>query len=262
MQCPEYEYGFYRGSSFQTLMHLVIDIGNTRAKFACFAGEEMVFYSHCNKEMMEQIPDLVPEYDRVSAAICANTSQMHPGLSETLEVLPVFVKLSHNTAVPVKIDYHTPNTLGMDRLAAAVGAFRRFPEQNSLVIDMGTCITMDFVESGGTFKGGNISPGIQIRLEAMHRFTSALPLVAAVLPSGLLGTSTITALQQGGVAGACREIDGFISEATDAFGIVNVILTGGDAHIFESYTKKQIFVLPYLVMEGLNEILHYNVSKK
>jgi type III pantothenate kinase len=243
-------------------MHLVIDIGNTRAKFACFEGKEMVFYGHCDRNMMEQIPNLVSEYNLVSAAICANTSQIHPGLSETLEALPYFVKLSHNTAVPVKIDYHSPNTLGMDRLAAAVGVFRRFPDQNSLVIDMGTCITMDFVESGGTFKGGNISPGIQIRLEAMHHFTSTLPLADAILPSGLLGTSTITAIQQGGVAGACREIDAFIVEATDAFGIVNVILTGGDAHIFESYTKKQIFVLPYLVMEGLNEILHYNVSKK
>jgi type III pantothenate kinase len=127
---------------------------------------------------------------------------------------------------------------------------------------MGTCITMDFVESSGTFKGGNISPGIQMRLEAMHRFTSALPLADATMPSGLLGTSTITALQQGGVAGTCREIDAFLTEAADTFGIVNVILTGGDAHIFEIYTKKQIFVLPYLVMEGLNEILHYNVSKK
>lgn len=243
-------------------MHLVIDIGNTRVKFACFEEDGMVFYGNCLRNEMEKIPNLVPEYDHVKAAICVNTSQIHPGLSEILETLPFFFRLSHETAVPVKNDYHTPKTLGMDRLAAAVGAFRRFPDQNSIVIDMGTCITMDFVESSGSFKGGNISPGIQMRLEAMYRFTSALPLVDAALPTGLLGTSTITALQQGGVAGACREIDAFLSEAADTFGIVNVILTGGDAHIFESYTKKQIFVLPYLLMEGLNEILHYNVSKK
>jgi type III pantothenate kinase len=243
-------------------MHLVIDIGNTRVKFACFKVDQMVFFSHCHNNEMENIPNLVPEYHRVSAAICVNTSQIHPGLFEKLESLPFFIKLSHETAVPVKNDYHAPKTLGMDRLAASVGAFRRFPDQNSIVIDMGTCITMDFIESGGIFKGGNISPGIQMRLEAMHRFTSALPLVDAILPSGLLGTSTITALQQGGVAGACREIDAFLSEAADTLGIVNVILTGGDAHIFESYTKKQIFVLPFLVLEGLNEILHYNVSKK
>jgi len=242
-------------------MHLVIDIGNTRVKLACFDGKEMVYFHQGHRDDLLQLPDLVPDFGRISAAIYTPSSFENSVFEDNVALIPCVIKLTYQTAVPIKNGYHSPKTLGMDRLAAAVGAYTLHPEAHAIVIDMGTCITMDCIEKGGTYLGGNISPGIPMRIKAMHHYTRTLPLVSTQIAQGLLGTDTTSALQQGGVNGACREIEAFLNETSVELGNVNVILTGGDAHIFESYTKKQIFVLPYLVMEGLNEILHYNVSK-
>lgn len=242
-------------------MHLVIDIGNTRVKLACFDGKRMVYYHQGHRDDLLQLPDLVPDFSSISAVIYTPSSFKNSVFEDNLALIPSVIQLTYQTAVPIINGYHSPQTLGMDRLAAAVGAFRRHPEVDTIVIDLGTCITMDYVDKSGTYLGGNISPGIPMRLKAMHDYTTTLPLVDTQMAQGLLGVDTISALQQGGVNGACREIEAFLDEAFLELGNVNVILTGGDAHIFESYTKKQIFVLPYLVMEGLNEILHYNVSK-
>ena len=242
-------------------MHLVVDIGNTRVKLACFDGKNMVYYHQGLRDDLIEIPDLVSDFGHISAAIYTPSSYENSKFLDVISFIPRVLKLTHETAVPIKNGYHSPKTLGMDRLAAAVGASTRYPDAHTVVVDMGTCITMDYIEKGGIYWGGNISPGVPMRLEAMHQYTSALPLVSIQIPFGILGTDTTSALQQGGVKGACREIEAFLNEVFLEYGNVNVILTGGDAHIFESYTKKQIFVLPYLVMEGLNEILHYNVSK-
>ena len=125
---------------------------------------------------------------------------------------------------------------------------------------MGTCITMNFVNNKGWFLGGNISPGIKMRLKAMHKFTANLPLAENVLNDEFIADTTVKALQNGAIKGTFREIDSFITETRNKFGEIKVILTGGDAFFFENWTKNMIFVAPNLVMEGLNEILKYNVK--
>lgn len=173
------------------------------------------------------------------------------------------VALAGDTKLPLRIQYATPETLGKDRIAAAVGAFKRFKgsEKHSLIVDMGSCITMDVISPDGVFMGGNISPGLRMRLTAMHDYTGKLPFADVHIPEILIGNSTITALQNGGIKGAFYEIEGFIRSLKGEFGKINVILTGGDAVLFAKFSKNKIFVLPNLVLEGLNEILIYNASK-
>ena len=175
--------------------------------------------------------------------------------------MPVFIHLDHNTPIPIKNEYGAPESLGKDRLAAAVGAGKMFPGKNVLFFDMGTCITMNFIDSSGSFIGGNISPGIRMRLKAMHTFTDRLPMVPLEIPDEVIGKDTVKAMQNGGIKGAFREMESFIDEIRTDFGEIVIILTGGDANLFESYTKNKIFVAPYLVLQGLNEILKYNVNK-
>ena len=94
----------------------------------------------------------------------------------------------------------------------------------------------------------------------MHKFTAKLPLVEPDIPAEDFAQTTVKALQNGAVKGTFREIDSFIDDTRVKFGVNIIILTGGDAGLFESYTKNKIFVAPNLVLEGLNEILKYNVK--
>lgn len=244
-------------------MNLVIDLGNTRIKFAVFdTNDQIVFIGKMLKRYASSLMTKLPSEIKIDNAILCNTSLPDEKLLKSVYTLENFIHFDSKTKLPIHNLYETPDTLGKDRLAAAVASYHRFRGSNVLFIDMGTCITMNLINAKGEFIGGNISPGIQMRLKAMHHYTAKLPLVKAALNEIDFGASTVKALQNGAVKGAFREIDSFIDETRLNFGSINVILTGGDAFFFESWTKKEIFVAPNLVMEGLNEILKYNVKNK
>jgi len=166
--------------------------------------------------------------------------------------------LSHKTKVPIKNLYGTPKTLGLDRLAVMVAAAVTYPGKSALVIDIGTCMTYDYLEEGKNYLGGNIAPGVELRLKGMHHFTSALPLVDRAFNQEQLGKSTKTALQNGAVWGIKLEIEAFIKTLTKKRGKMVVILTGGDASYFGEQLDSKIFVAPNFLLKGLNAILEYN----
>jgi type III pantothenate kinase len=240
---------------------LIVDIGNTRVKVAVFRGDVLVSLEISFKRYTYKILKKHLDSSDVSAAILSNTSEVDGSVLSLFSALPCFIHLDHLTRIPIALNYETPHTLGRDRIAAAIGAVKRYPSKPVLFIDMGTCITMNFVNSKSEFEGGNISPGISMRLKAMHKFTARLPHAPIMVPEEFFGKNTVKGLQNGAVKGTIREIDTFIDETRSKFGAINVILTGGDALLFEKYTKNQIFVAPNLVLEGLNEILRYNVDK-
>ncbi len=170
------------------------------------------------------------------------------------------IVLHHSTPLPVHNRYATPGTLGVDRLAAACGAWLLFPGQDSLVIDIGTCINYEFISRVGEYLGGAISPGVKMRFDAMHHFTKKLPAARPVQDSKLTGTDTIGCLQSGVMNGVEEEIKGIISRYRIQNPGLRVILCGGDAHFFENHLKPSIFVAPELVLLGLNSILLHNVD--
>lgn len=235
-----------------------IDIGNTFAKIGFFDNNSLV---DARKGLAIDELKKVIALKNVKNLIISSVTRSQNELEEIFREYNFNkIFLNPSTPLPIKKDYETPQTLGSDRIAGAVGANFLFPEQNVLIIDMGTAIKYDYVSADATFRGGIISLGMRIRFEALHTFTKRLPLVEAHEIPDLIGKSTISCIQSGVVNGIIAEVNGMI-ENYQKLGNCQVILCGGDAPFFESQIKKPTFALSNLVLIGLNRILLYNVEK-
>lgn len=239
-------------------MYLAIDIGNTRTKIGVYNNRDRIHFEFVKSLTVTKLKKLCNIFDVKGIALCAS-GKLKENVVSYLSDRTDVIFLMHDIKIPITIDYKTPATLGKDRIAAAIGAYQIAEEGHcAVIINMGTCITMDFIDFNGVYKGGNISPGISMRLKAMHKFTAKLPLVEKTLNKEILGFDTTSALQNGAVAGANREIDAFISQIQEKYQPISIIVSGGDADYFVEYTKKTIFARPYIVLEGLIETLIYN----
>ena len=244
-------------------MNLIVDIGNSRTKVAIFSGQEMIYYNFYEQLTVPELKELTIRFPGIENAILSSVASVQPALHACLQSqFGGFLEFNHDTPIPIKNNYLTPETLGFDRLAAAVGAFALFPDQDLLVIDAGTAITFDVVERNGTFAGGNISPGLRSRFRALHEFTNKLPLVEASEPVVQIGRSTEEAIRAGVVNGMIFEIDGMIDLLKKKLPEMQPVLTGGDAGFFERRLKNPIFVKIEITLIGLNRILEYNVEKQ
>ena len=238
-------------------MYLTIDIGNSFAKLAIFHDGEIVYKERHHKLLVGNVDKLYKKFF-FSRAILSSTRVMDKRIITAIQRRYDMIILDHNTAIPIKNLYRTPETLGRDRLAAMVGAYVQYPKQNCVIIDLGTCNTFDLVDKNGTYQGGNISPGVDMKLKAMNHFTSKLPLPVRQYNDDPIGKDTTSALQNGAFWGTIFEIESFIHRMNALFTPLNVILTGGDAEIFGSKLNSKIFVDPNIVLIGLHEILKYN----
>jgi type III pantothenate kinase len=162
--------------------------------------------------------------------------------------------------LPIRSSYQTPETLGKDRLAAVVGAAFLQPDMDILVIDAGTAVTYDCIDASGVYHGGNIAPGVEMRLKALHTFTQKLPLVKVNANVDFLGKDTQSAIQAGVLYGVVLEIDGYIERLMLKYPKLSVFLTGGSAVLFDNKLKSRIFADKNLVLTGLNRILQHNVK--
>ncbi|NBU51570.1 MAG: type III pantothenate kinase [Chitinophagia bacterium] len=240
--------------------YLVIDIGNTRIKITVFSNDKIVF-SRLGKSFLVRELRGIAENFPFTNIIYSSVRTKEPGFLGHLIRNYSVLSFDKDVALPIKNMYETPATLGMDRLAAAVGAYNKFPGENILVIDMGTCIKYDFLNAKGEFMGGNIAPGLEMRLESMHAMTSALPRVKAKFNADLIGKTTSEAMQNGAVWGIKLEIEQFIKTLTAKVGQLRVILSGGDSKYFGEILESRIFVHPELVSFGLYNTLKYNILK-
>lgn len=238
-------------------MNLVIDSGNTRFKVGVFNGAALVqkeFFDHADK-LKKFMMDNSFEHVLVSS-VNYNPDEILTWSSTTGRK----IVLSSALKLPITISYTTPHTLGVDRIAAVCGALELFPSQDCLVIDAGTCITYEFINHKNNYLGGGISPGITMRFEAMHTFTSKLPLVKPMNDISLIGNSTESCMQSGVMHGVVAEVCGLIEKYKNLYPEVRVILCGGDYSFFENKVKHPIFVAPDLVLIGLNRILRHHVE--
>ncbi|MCF8245669.1 MAG: type III pantothenate kinase [Saprospiraceae bacterium] len=241
-------------------MNLAIDIGNTRTKIAVFDGDELLHKEVWSELTLPEVKQLAYN-QKVEKIILSSVSKQSEEVMSFLKTNFTFLELTTETALPIRIRYKTPETLGKDRIAAAAGAAHLFPQKFCLVIDAGTCITLDVVSSEGEFLGGNISPGIEMRLKAMHHFTARLPqVVRTANRPDELGDSTENAIRNGGEMGALLEVEGFIRLCRKKYRPLRVVLTGGDADFFVKHTKTKIFAHQNLVLLGLNQILQHNAK--
>lgn len=237
-------------------MNLVIDVGNTRIKAACFEEDRMEA-SYRFGSLHELQLELGTKHFQNVLISSVNQSQSDFDFIQPSEKK---IFLTPQLPLPIQNAYATPQTLGVDRLAAACGAYGQFPGKNCLVIDAGTCINYEFIDEGGTYWGGAISPGIDMRFKAMNTFTARLPLIHRTDYADLIGNSTETCMQSGVMNGVLAEVESTIDRYREKYPSLVVLICGGDAPFFENRLKPTIFAAPDLVLKGLNRILRYNAS--
>lgn len=239
-------------------MNLIVDIGNTRIKAAVFENAQLKSLS-----IFESSRAFLAAFKilplGVSRSILSSVTEEYKNIFEHLSSLGPCLLFEKDTPVPIGNKYQSVASLGSDRLAAAVGASAQFPKTNVLNIDTGTCIKYNFINSSGDFLGGAISPGLKMRINALHTFTARLPLVDFNANyCSLIGKTTSHAILSGTQVAAVLEADAFISEYKKLYPDLTVIISGGDTDFFEKQLKNSIFARPNLVLEGLNKILDNN----
>lgn len=231
-------------------INLCVDIGNTNAKAAVYAdGILQQYYKPFDETMLAQY-----RAQQARVLVCAS------GKNEALQKrIKPHEYLTHLTPLPIALDYHTPHTLGSDRIAAAVGAHSIDPLATWLVLDLGTCLTLDLIHKN-IFLGGLISPGVQMRLKAMNVFTAGLPLVKPDYTTSFPGKSTEHCLQVGVCQSIRFEILGYIQEINHSYPHVKIADGSNIPFHFGKEIENMIFARPKLVIEGLNHILDYNAQ--
>lgn len=243
--------------------NLIIDIGNTNTKLAIFDPNSTILFNDIvSPSQLAPTLSFLNSKFTITRSIVSNVAGSIPTeLNDFFKLIPFHMELNASTSLPIMNAFQTPETLGVDRIAAVVAASQLFPQVNNLVICAGTCITYNYITKAKTFRGGAITPGIQMRLDAMHHFTSRLPSVQIGYVGSIMGYDTQSCMQSGAVLGAVYEIDTFINEYRAQFNDFNVLLTGGDTLLLESRIKNKIFADTELVIKGLQIILNYNAPK-
>ncbi len=238
-------------------MNLTIDIGNTRAKLGLFDGGILKKQESCSHQKLKV---KLEDYAEKARYVCVCSVNQKVLMDLDLDMFRDSLILSYDTPIPIDIKYKTPVTLGLDRIANVVGGAHLYPATDLLIIDVGTCITYDFLTSKHEFLGGNISPGMHLRLKAMNSYTDQLPMIELNEDFGFIGKSTEEALNNGVMNGCLEEVRFYCNKFTQEYKQGKIIITGGDTEFFGRALKNSIFAHPFLTLRGLNEILYYNIS--
>ncbi len=240
-------------------MNLIIDIGNTRTKLSIFDRGEEIVATALDELLPSHIDNLLNEYPAIKSAILSTVKDYSPELKAYFQQrFKTFIELEENTLLPVEIMYKSKDTLGKDRVAAAVGAAHLYPDSNILIIDAGTAITYDLVNDKKQYLGGNISPGLEMRYRALNQFTGRLPLVDNIEFKELFGQTTTEAIQAGVQNGVIYEVDNAINAFKEFYKKLYVIITGGNTKFFDKKLKNSFFAHYNLIAIGLNRILEHN----
>jgi len=236
-------------------MELVLDAGNTRIKVARMEGQQVkdlkIFLRQTETAQLRT-------YCREYAKLPAILADVSPGDTETEKAFAELNKLhrfSYLSPLPFAINYKTPQTLGVDRLAACAGAASLFPQKDVLVIDAGTCVTYDLLNKNTGYEGGAISPGLHMRYKALQQFTGKLPLIEHRDFEDLTGKSTEESILSGVQNGLIAEVSDIIAQYKATFPDLHLLICGGDAPFLAKRLKYDIFAEPNLVLTGLHYIL-------
>ena len=242
-------------------VNLCIDQGNTNIKAAIFENDKLKKqFLFTEKNALEEVTHIMDTYKPTRAVLCSVTDHVEEMTKLIKSKIPNLLIVDGHTRVPINNAYLSQDTLGADRLVMVNVAYAENPTKNNLVVSLGTCITYNLVQANKTFRGGAISPGLQMRAKALHEFTARLPEVKVDEDALLLGYDTETCMQSGIFNGMLAELDGMIATYENKYPDFNAILTGGDAPYFATKLKSKIFADPDLLLRGLNLTLNYNVS--
>lgn len=248
-----------------------VDIGNTSISLVIWDDEgEKKFKRH---GAFRSVVDIIPFFKEVGVEHVAYSTTRDLTDEESEQARSNgWWEVTAESRLPVTIDYGTPATLGLDRLMAAAAATKLYPGEEVMIADAGTALTIDIVSAGGVFRGGNISAGLSMRLQALHKFTSRLPEVETlVCERGHIGHDTVSALQYGALWGVAYEIAGNLAYAAKSYGCRRLIVAGGDALFLMSTIREavellvkepvEVELMEDIVVYGLKVAYEYNHDK-
>jgi len=237
-------------------MNLAIDIGNSRVKTGLFVNGKLVKNTTYDSFNISAVKSILKDTPEIENIILCSVKRYPAEIQRFLSSHSNFTELTYKTLVPVRVVYKTPQTLGMDRLAAVCGAHSINKGKNILVVNAGTCITYDFINAKGVYKGGSISPGLEMRYKALHYYTGKLPLINSDTNfKKLTGATTEESIRSGVQKGMIKEVEGIICAYQSHYKDVVVFMTGGDMPWMLKSLKIKIKAEPFLVLTGLNVIL-------
>jgi type III pantothenate kinase len=235
---------------------LCFDFGNTRCKYAVFINDQFQKEYFLTEPTLPALQKVYAEY-QPTQSILSSVIDLPNDVLTFLEAQKCLM-LNHETKLPFSIAYESAKTLGKDRIALVAGMQQIFPNQNSLVISAGTCITYTFINAQNQLLGGGISPGVHMRLQAMHKMTDQLPLAEPSPVFSMIGFNTKQSLVTGTMQGILLEMQGTLALYAQQYSLFNAVLTGGDAGYFAPHLKNLIFAAPEILYRGLNAICAYN----
>lgn len=238
-------------------MNLIVDIGNSSTKAAVFNGDTIVLREHLEKDVINGLSEIAADFD-IRACAFSSVGESDSDVVRALRRISSYtLQVTGLTPTPLICDYATPETLGADRLAAAVGAYTCCPDRHLLIIDVGTCITYDYVSNDRHYLGGNISLGLGMRFRALHDQTALLPLVTPEGEVPEIGKDTFAAIRAGVINGIESEIKGYIRSFLYNHPDGHIFMTGGNG--FRFVKELEIERNNTLVEIGLNRILTHNM---
>ena len=235
---------------------VIVDAGNSRVKTALFENGLISEIQRFNYSQAKAFQDFVRLHD--SPKIFISSVLSNSDLKDFIHKTENITLLHPEMILPVDIKYGSKDTLGMDRLANACAIQSVKPDGNKVAIDLGTCIKFDFVDEKGIYHGGSISPGLNMRLKALHHFTGKLPLVEPKKGVNYLGRSSEESILAGVIEGMQGELNHFISRYLQDYQGLTFFVTGGDAKFFDFPLKNNIFANENLTLTGLYKIYLLN----
>ena len=240
---------------------LCIDFGNTRQKAALFIDDVLTHTIYFDeRDVAGSLFEAVSFY-KPTHSILSSVINHSPDVEALLAKTTQFHLLNTKTSkLPITTPVGKPETIGADRLALCSAAVTINPNQNNLIIGLGTAITYNFTNVKNEFLGGGISPGMYMRMRALNDFTAKLPIVQPEWNVPLVGYDTKTNIQSGVVLGIAHEIDGFVERYRQKYNAFNVLLTGGDAVHLATHLKSKIFADTELLFKGLYAISQINFN--
>lgn len=240
---------------------LCFDFGNTRLKCGIFQNGSLTESITLEQDPYQSVSNLLEKYQPANT-IVSSVIDHDENIETLLNASSQFHKLSFKSKLPFTSPVGKPATIGADRIALVSAAVLLYPQSNTLIIALGTCVTYNFINRQHHFLGGAISPGLHMRFNALKHNTAKLPLISPNFQYPLIGYDTATNILSGVIGGMVNEIDGFIQQYKKLYTNFNVLLTGGDTSDFAGLLKNKIFADPDLLFKGLYAISEYNDQPK
>ena len=242
-------------------MYLIVDLGNTLAKFFLYKNGQCVKEHKVNKENYRDTAEsLILSHKVIKGLIYSDVSNQAGDFFEKFSNQFSVIAVSSNMQLPFINSYQSPESLGSDRIVLVAAACKSHPNTNVLIIDLGTCITYDFLDANNIYQGGAISPGFEMRYKSLNQFTGNLPLLDADEGQSPSGKNTEQAIHAGIYFGIIDEINARINYYELKYDSLTVILTGGDANKLPKTLKNSIFAHPNFMAEGMFHLLKLNID--